>query len=150
MTSTPHRNYPRPTLTDPADIEQVGLALDAIDGDVHNLYPTAWTALILTPPTEPFTGTDFAEPAVRKEGSTVHLRGVLRSATGTWSPITELGSMPDPMFVPASRLLVPALADNGANGPQAARLDLRPDGTMSVTVVNTSASWVSINCSYNV
>ena len=74
MTSTPHRNYPRPTLTDPADIEQVGLALDAIDGDVHNLYPTAWTALILTPPTEPFTGTDFAEPAVRKEGSTVHLR----------------------------------------------------------------------------
>lgn len=32
--TTPNRNYPRPTLTDPADIEVVGQAIDAIDVDM--------------------------------------------------------------------------------------------------------------------
>lgn len=35
MATTPNRGYPRPTLPDPADIEVVGQAIDAIDADVH-------------------------------------------------------------------------------------------------------------------
>jgi hypothetical protein len=37
MATTPNRAYPRPELTDPADIEVVGQAIDAIDVDVSTL-----------------------------------------------------------------------------------------------------------------
>lgn len=35
MGTTTHYGWPRPTLAEPADIEQVGLALDGIDDDLH-------------------------------------------------------------------------------------------------------------------
>ena len=48
MGTTLNFGWPRPTLTDPADIEQVGLALDGIDADLGAVgtvqtYTPAWT-----------------------------------------------------------------------------------------------------------